>query len=321
MKQTSAPPPAHDPKSSPGKGIGLGVLLVIVIAVAAWLQYQSGHVITRPKSASLAPMTNADLTRFGADTWYLPNDSLLGFVEIPAGAFFMGSDPAVDRMAFENERWSTARNQGTVDLPSFYIGRYEVTVAQFSAFIADTSYKAEQSILSGDPNHPVANVSWTDALAYSRWLESKLKESPKTPEPLLHLLHEGGHITLPDEAQWEKAARGSDGRIYPWGNTASREFANYEGTNTTVVGSFACSKCAFDLADMSGNVWELTRSPYQAYPFDLSAMPNLQTDALFVMRGGSYNDRDNTIRAAVRGGIDPGARRPFIGFRIALTRD
>jgi formylglycine-generating enzyme required for sulfatase activity len=233
----------------------------------------------------------------------------------------MGSDPAVDRMAFENEQWSTERNQGTVVLPLFYIGRYEVTVAQFGAFIAATGYKAEQLALSGKPDHPVVNVSWTDALAYARWLDSQLKVSPHTPAPLSHLLNDGWQVTIPNEAQWEKAARSSDGRIYPWGNVASREFANYAGTSTTAVGSFGCPKCAFDLADMSGNVWELTRSAYQAYPFDLSALPNLQIDALFVMRGGSYNDGENTIRTATRGGIDPGARRSFIGFRVVITRD
>jgi formylglycine-generating enzyme required for sulfatase activity len=305
----------------PGRGIGLGVLTIVIVAVAAWLQFQSSHVVSQSSTTSRTPMANADLTRFRADAWYLPIDSLLGFVEIPSGPFVMGSDPTVDRMAYENEQWSAEHNQGTVTLPSYYIGRYEVTVAQFAAFIAATNYKSEQSALNSNPNHPVANVSWTDALAYSRWLESQLKESPLTPAPLALLLRNGWKVTIPNEAQWEKAARNADGRIYPWGNVASHEYANYEGTSTTAVGSFDCPQCTFGLADMSGNVWELTRSPYQAYPFDLTSMPNLQTDALFVMRGGSYNDQENTIRAAVRGGIDPGVRRPSIGFRVVITRD
>ena len=72
---------------------------------------------------------------------------------------------------------------------------------------------------------------------------------------------------------------------------------------------------------MSGNVWEWTGSPYQPYPYDeTDDRESLETDALWVMRGGSYADSDQNIRAAIRGGADPGARRPFIGFRIVLTR-
>jgi formylglycine-generating enzyme required for sulfatase activity len=232
----------------------------------------------------------------------------------------MGSDPKVDPMAFENEQWSTERNQGTVDLPTFYIARYEVTVAQFQAFVDAGGFKAAQWV-PAMPDHPATNVSWTDALAYSHWLELQLRQAPQTPAPLVQLLRDGWRITLPTEAQWEKAARSADGRIYPWGNVMAREYANFRGTNSMPVGSYECPKCAFNLADMSGNVWELTRSTYQSYPFDPSRALNMQTDALFVMRGGSFNDGENLIRAAVRGGIDPGVRQPFIGFRVVLTRD
>jgi formylglycine-generating enzyme required for sulfatase activity len=71
---------------------------------------------------------------------------------------------------------------------------------------------------------------------------------------------------------------------------------------------------------MSGNVWELTRSPYRPYPYDPGTEAvDLDADALWVMRGGSYADPARNIRAAIRGGADPGARRPFIGFRVVLT--
>jgi formylglycine-generating enzyme required for sulfatase activity len=72
---------------------------------------------------------------------------------------------------------------------------------------------------------------------------------------------------------------------------------------------------------MSGNVWEYTRSPYQLYPYDESDdAENLEADALWVMRGGAFGDSEQNVRAAVRGGADPGVRREFIGFRLALTR-
>ena len=170
-------------------------------------------------------------------------------------------------------------------------------------------------------DHPVVHVSWTDTLAYSRWLGEQLKNSPHTPTQLGKLLHAGWRVSIPSEAQWEKAARGIDGRIYPWGNEPKREHGNFRSAGTTPVGNFNCPACAFNLADMSGNVWELTRSVYRPYPFDASDSADSHADALFVMRGGSFSDADNTLRAAVRGGIDPGARRAFIGFRVAITAD
>ena len=88
---------------------------------------------------------------------------------------------------------------------------------------------------------------------------------------------------------------------------------------TCPVGSFAPG--AFGLEDMAGNVWEWTSSPYQPYPYDeADDMESVATDALWVMRGGSFSDPEQMVRSANRGGADPGARRAFIGFRVALTR-
>jgi formylglycine-generating enzyme required for sulfatase activity len=234
----------------------------------------------------------------------------------------MGSDPAFDRLAFDNERWSAAQTQGHVRLPTYYIGRYEVTVAQFRAFVEATGYRAGSHVFVGSGRHPVSDVTWPDALAYCRWLERTLRASPKTPEKLGRLLDGGWRIGLPTEAEWEKAARGEDGRIYPWGNEPRRDRANYGGTGALPVGSFECPECPFALFDMSGNVWEWTRSPYQPYPYDAGDdRDRLDADALWVMRGGSFADPERNVRAAVRGAADPGARRPFIGFRVVLSRN
>jgi formylglycine-generating enzyme required for sulfatase activity len=162
-------------------------------------------------------------------------------------------------------------------------------------------------------------VSWPDALAYARWLDARLREDPETPGPLREALVSGARVTVPNEAEWEKAARGGDGRIYPWGDRAPEEQANFGGSTPASVGSHPCPACSYGLADMSGNVWEWTRSPYRPYPFDPSEPPaDLAEDALYVMRGGSFADNLQNVRAAVRGGADPGARRPFIGFRVVI---
>ena len=264
---------------------------------------------------------SAQTPAFRADAWSLPDEPLLGFVEIPAGPFLMGSDPAMDPAAFDTERWSPESNQGTVDLPTFYIGRYEVTVGQYRAFVEATGHPADPQALQGPPDHPVAFVSWPDALAYARWLEGQIAQGSQVPETLRRLVADGWRITLPSEAEWEKAARGLDGRVFPWGNEPRRDRANFGATSAAPVGSVACPECANGLADMSGNVWEYTRSPYQPYPYDESDdAADLESDALWVMRGGSFGDSEQNVRAAIRGGADPGVRRDFIGFRLALTR-
>lgn len=242
-------------------------------------------------------------------------------VEIPGGPFMMGADPARQPLAFDNERWSPTAGEGAVDVPTFFIARHEVTVAQFSTFAQARAWTVDARALAGSPTHPVAFVSWPDALAYCRWLQGALEGSSQTAPRIRQLLREGWRVTLPSESEWEKAARGTDGRAYPWGAEPRRDRANYEATGTTPVGRFACPECPYGLADMSGNVWEWTSSPYQPYPYDPSDdRAKLRDDALWVMRGGHFGDGSRLVRTTTRGAADPGARRPFIGFRVAVSR-
>ena len=148
-----------------------------------------------------------------------------------------------------------------------------------------------------------------------------MRESPETPPELKALLAEGWRVTLPSEAQWEKAARGDDGRIFPWGNELRADRANFASEVATAVGEMACPECAHGLADMSGNVWEWTRSPWQPYPYDeADDREGLEGDALWVMRGGSFGDPVRNVRAAMRGAAGPDVRREFIGFRVVMAR-
>ena len=311
-------PPTEQPQRA--VWIGWAVLSALVAIVAAVLIQARDQPAATATVTRYAPPPGPDLTGFQADAWFLPDDDLFGFVEIPAGPFLIGSDPARDPLAFDNERWPGTSGHAKVDLPGFYIGRYEVTVAQFGSFVNATGHGVDPRTLQAPANHPVAMITWPDALAYCRWLEEQLKQSPHTPPGLQQLLRDGWHAALPSEAQWEKAARGTDGRIYPWGNDVRRDRANFGAAAPVPVGSIPCPECAFGLSDMSGNVWEWTRSPYQPYPFDPSDdRKNLEADALWVMRGGSFADSERNVRAAIRGGADPGARRAFIGFRVVLS--
>ena len=305
---------------------GAALLTALLPLVAVWAYMQVSRSVPLAQAAQSEPpgadsgASFLEPPQFRSDAWFLPDEELLGFVEVPAGPFLMGSDPSVDTLAFDSERWAPGQLQGAVELLTFYIGRYEVTVAQFQAFVEATGFGVGDQTLDRPPDHPVAFISWPDALAYSRWLEATLREGAATPPQLRRLLLDGWRVSLPSEAEWEKAARGTDGRIFPWGDEATRERANYAGSGTIPVGSFDCPECSFGLSDMSGNVWEWTRSPYQPYPYDeTDDRESLETDALWVMRGGGFGDTEQNIRSAVRGGADPGVRRDFIGFRVVIS--
>ena len=162
---------------------------------------------------------------------------MMEFVRIPAGEFFMGSDPSIDIKAEDDEQ-----PQHRVYVSEFYICKHEVTYAQYAPF---ASFAKESLFLHENiDDHPV-DVAWQLASDYADWLRQQSNRN----------------IRLPTEAQWEKAARGTDGRIYPWGNdfTASKANTDEEGKvgGTTPVGKYSPAGNSFyGLTDMAGNVWE-----------------------------------------------------------------
>jgi formylglycine-generating enzyme required for sulfatase activity len=273
--------------------------------------------------------------RFRADARYLPDEPLLGFVEIPAGPFMMGSDKERDPAAYEEE---LLRHK--ITLPTYYMSRYPVTVAQFQAFVEKTGYKQQDpDSLQGLENHPVVWVTWHDALAYCEWLTERLREWEDTPEPLASLLRKdegngsGWRITLPSEAEWEKAARSTDGRIYPWGDDPDPNRANYHQARngaTTAVGCFPGGASPYGCLDMAGNVWEWTRSlwrkggeePGFKYPYDpRDGREDLKAgdDMLRVLRGGAFYCDRRSLRCANRYRNNPGGRYRSLGFRLVLS--
>lgn len=305
----------------PSRTLGLLLLLVFIIFTSVWLTRESienrnslndGKEITLPEEA---------LAGFDSDAWFLADDENWGFVEIPAGSFTMGSNPSIDSLAYGNEQWSRRQRQGTVELPGFYISRYETTVAQYKAYLLETEQTSEVLNLDAAGNFPVAGITWPEALAYGRWLEQKIRSSNRAPAKLKSFVESGGKLTLPTEAEWEKAARGTDNKVFPWGSRVRTDYANYNSPAPLAVGALPCPPCSYGLSDMSGNVWELTRSPLQDYPYTIEDdSEDRSGDALWVMRGGSYTDQVNNVRAAVRGGVDPSVRNPTIGFRLVVSK-
>jgi formylglycine-generating enzyme required for sulfatase activity len=217
-------------------------------------------------------------------------------VLVPEGEFTMGSDnPMGDPGYYEKPH--------TVRLDAFYIDQYEVTNAQYQAFVQTTarapSSAASDSSLSA-PQQPVVGVSWIDAKAYCEWAGER----------------------LPTEAEWEKAARGTDGRTYPWGEGIDSTKANYNSNlgRTSAVGTYPAGVSPYGVYDMTGNVWEWTSSVYWKYPYNATdgREDPLNTKLPRVLRGGAWNCPPTYyLRSTYRSGYDPTFRIDALGFRCA----
>jgi len=218
-------------------------------------------------------------------------DDIFGqpMVWVPAGVFMMGSDERTVR------RSNTQLLQHFETLPDYWIGRYPVTVARWGLFVNESGYHPNQRSLQDPDNHPVRYVSWYDAEAYCKWLSNR----------------SGLLVSLPSEAEWEKAARGVDGRIYPWGNEFDKGKCNSSESgigNTTFVGKFSpWGDSPYGCADMAGNVWEYTCSK-------LSHNEQISR----VVRGGSWGNSQDLVRASHRWGLPPGPVGHYHGFRVVV---
>ena len=221
-------------------------------------------------------------------------------VRVPAGEFIMGSN---------DNLWDDWKPQHRVTLPEYWIGKTPVTVAQFAAFVRATGYSADtRALRSGKDNHPVNYVSWFDAQAFCKWASEMLKRT----------------VRLPSEAEWEKAARGTDGRTYPWGKAApDKSRANYNNNvgDTTPVGQYSPQgDSPYGCVDMAGNVWQWTNSLYKPYPYNANdGRENSSDTGGRVVRGGSFDYDGGLLPCACRNGYNPTNRLINLGFRLLAS--
>ena len=293
---------------------------LIGIMVAAMFMGTSGWVW----SLDVADVTRewtADGKKIAAERAKLPAHDEM--VKIPAGTFLMGSDKKVDRNAYQPEF-----PQRKVYLDAYEIDKYEVTTVQFLKFVLATDRKPliDWQYEGGNfqetmASHPVMHVSWFDADAYCRWAGKR----------------------LPTSAEWEKAARGEDGRIYPWGNEpAGLSRANFGRTGLSgpvrdrperlllyppiiSVDKYDNAVSPYGVFQLAGNVAEWTADWYDPHYYKTAPDrnpkgPEKGTQRAF--RGGGWIDSTPSVRPAQRNGTDPNTKMNWLGFRCARdTKD
>lgn len=223
-----------------------------------------------------------------AHFWKLPYGEP-EWIKIPAGKFWMGEGDEIHQ----------------IELPEYQIARVPITNAQYAIYVKESNATSPGHWHSGEApkgleNRPVVYISWHEAIAYCEWLSEKLEKK----------------ITLPNEAEWEKAARGDkDQRKFPWGEWADF-YANTDelGLNdTTPVGIFLNGASPYGVLDMSGNIWEWTRSNLK------DNKDNFQSNNYLILRGGSFSYRSDVARCSYRLPNLPDDWFEYFGFRVMVS--
>jgi len=304
-----APPQVQSeasPRSSAGRNMFWGAAIVLGLALGVWLFFPTAKkqveppversknpetketpssqpptvqpqtppiAVSPPPSVDKAPSEDTKVVKDGKE-----------MVRVSAGEFFMGCNEKVDKECDSDEKPGRI-----VDLPGFAIDKTEVTVADYKKCMdaGKCTQPGTGSLcnwgVSGRKNHPVNCVDWGQAAAYCKWVGKR----------------------LPTEAEWEKAARGTDGRKYPWGNTWDEKKANVGSSGTVPVDSYADVESPYGALNMAGNVWEWTADWYDEEHKDRS------------VRGGSWLTNPQYARVSSRYRVVPGPRVDDIGFRCA----
>jgi eukaryotic-like serine/threonine-protein kinase len=295
----SAPPTARARRGGLPAWFWMGVVvaaalltLIVILVTSLGNQGESPWPLAKPALGSTMTSKKDGTTR----------------VYVPAGAFLMGSTDA-DRMAADDEKPSH-----TVYLDAFWIDRTEVTNAMYAKCVLAGVCQPPRSLSSrrrvkyyGNQqydNYPVINVTWSDALAYCAWADGR----------------------LPTEAEWEKAARGADGRMFVWGNQSpDAQKANYVDSgmgDTASVGAYLQGASPYGALDMAGNVMEWVADLYGETYYASSPTRNPQGPAsshFRVVRGGSYESPLRYLRVAARDYRSSADVYDYWGFRCASS--
>ncbi len=218
-------------------------------------------------------------------------------IEIPGGKFMMGSDAGN----------ADAKPPHEVEVKPFMLDQFEVTNADFKLFVDAAKYQTDAekdkqadtwlTYAQGKDDHPVVKVSWNDAKAFCEWAGKR----------------------LPTEAEWEYAARGTDGRAYPWGNEFNAKNANGKDSGlraTAAVGSFPGGASPFQIQDMAGNVQEWTASAAERYPGNTTDS-KLYGANLLIQRGGGWFATQDRLTTFFRDSNVATAANDDVGFRCA----
>jgi eukaryotic-like serine/threonine-protein kinase len=340
--ETIALPTPRRKWALPAFGIAIGGLLVLVIAIGGcWMLYANSslflpgtnvatatqRLIPSPTAIPASPVpsspTTVSPTEILQPTEVLPTNTPepaatslpaeikdgknVSMVLIPAGDFTMGSSDTGD---------AGVRPAHTVYVDAFYIDKYEVTNEMYDACAyavecrkPQQSGSATHSTYFNNPvfaNYPVIFIDWKMARAYCEWRGAR----------------------LPTEAEWEKAARGTDERTYPWGNEAPNcSYANLTGCNgdTTPVDQYEQGLSPYGVYGMAGNVWEWTSTLFKLYPYDASdGREDPDSLGKRVARGGSWHTiggNAGNARTDTRLELDPGYYGAYVGVRCAQSID
>ncbi len=294
-----------------------------------------GRVPPPPRARVGATLARMGDPRPGVVPQTVDDLAQMPFCFVPKGTFWLGEQPAAE-----------------MDLPyDYWLARYPVTVGQYRLFLQQSSHSFQgyHDYLVNDPlNSPARGLTWHDALAFCRWLDELWRDKLPT----------GCRITLPSEVEWEKAARGGllvpvpgathvrtildadfqpaagglalvenplPQRRYPWGDEFDANKANTKESGIggpSAVGAFPGGETPYGCLEMSGNVWEWTRSHWQAYPYQLDGKrEDLRADNNVprVLRGGAYGWEASAARCPLRLWLVPDGEFGHSGFRLALS--
>ena len=286
--RSATPDTAHEipaPAGSSTKLLAIAgglVVLVVVAAAAAWALWPT------------TPVDNKNVANNNAGGPVTPGGPPPGMVLIKGGTFKMGTDDATaddsDKPAHD------------VTLKDFYIDQHEVTNEQYQQFVKQTGRKPPDGwtgtdFPAGEGKFPVVNVSWHDAKAYAAWAGKR----------------------LPTEAEWEYAARGAEGRIYPWGQAWSPQLSNSLEDNRKgpmAVGSYPRGATPEGVTDLAGNVSEWVEDVYAPYEGS-KAKPDPNCPGCKSYRGGAFSAPKERLKTTYRWWDDPNLKWNYMGFRCA----